>query len=448
MGGRGEWARALGQTQSSIHTTRSSHAPRTSCPTLVASLNDFPGCLRVPASRHAPTRLLVVDDEPTIHAVLARSRRRLGWELTSARTLAEARAWLGRAQFDVILLDLVLEGECGSSLLAELQALAPRTLTIIMTAMADGRTRSGLLRQGAFDCLCKPVTLAELSERVELARGYRDRAMAGSADRGSWSVRRDGGAATPARADQAEVAVKQVVCALAEMRHAETGSHLRRIGHYSSLLAGALPEATKAAGGVDEAYIGRLAEAAPLHDIGKVGIPDSVLLKPGPLTEVERRAIEQHPRIGCSLLQTARQCLDGLAVPIIDMGADICTSHHERYDGGGYPAGLRREQIPLSARIVAVADVYDALTTPRPYRQKPMPLHIARAIVVAESGKAFDPAVIEAFTLAEPMVPETTDGTRRSVAVGRPDRVDDLFVAPPALPASFTEAARALGLVG
>lgn len=178
---------------------------------------------------------------------------------------------------------------------------------------------------------------------------------------------------------------------LAESRDVDTGEHLERIRQYTELLAGALaaefPELTPQT-------IQRLGIASSLHDIGKVGVPDQILRKPGRLCPEERQAIQQHTLIGGDCLFAIKQRLG--EEDFLELACEIAYGHHERWDGAGYPYGLAREAVPLSARIVALADVYDALTSPRVY--KPAYSHeTARQIILSESGKQFDPRIVAAF---------------------------------------------------
>ncbi len=185
-----------------------------------------------------------------------------------------------------------------------------------------------------------------------------------------------------------------IVLALAkvtEYRDNETGRHVERIGETSRLLAqrliGVCPE-------IDAAWVERLALASTLHDIGKVAVPDAVLRKPGPLTPEEAAQIRRHPTVGADTLIAVHRELE--KDPLVAMAVEICLYHHERWDGTGYPVGLRGEEIPLSARIVAVADVFDALLSARAYKP-PMPLDRAVGMIRAAAGAHFDPAVVDAL---------------------------------------------------
>jgi len=193
---------------------------------------------------------------------------------------------------------------------------------------------------------------------------------------------------------------------LAEERDNDTGRHLERICQYSTLLAHELREQFREITGT---WIERLKLAASMHDIGKVGIPDSILHKPGPLTSTERAIMQEHARIGAETLLAIRQRVGD--DELLSMGIQIALSHHERFDGAGYPHGLSHEQIPLAARIVSVADVYDALTTKRPYKQA-MTHEQARAAIREQRDRQFDPRVVDAFE----RIHRQFDATRHEMA--------------------------------
>ena len=191
--------------------------------------------------------------------------------------------------------------------------------------------------------------------------------------------------------EQTKNAVIFGLAKLAESRDNDTGEHLDRIRSYVTLLAKDLKLESEA---IDDAFIENLAVASSLHDIGKVGIPDSILLKPGRLSEKERGIMEMHAVIGGECLEAIQGRLGDNE--FMSIATEVAYSHHERWDGTGYPYGLKEDEIPLAARIVSVADVYDALTSKRPYK-KAMSHTESRAIIVAGSGSQFDPEVVAAF---------------------------------------------------
>jgi putative two-component system response regulator len=181
---------------------------------------------------------------------------------------------------------------------------------------------------------------------------------------------------------------------LAESRDPETGQHLERIEGYTGMLVNWLAENGPYQGQIDDAYRTQLCRSSILHDIGKVGIPDSILLKPSRLTADEFEIMKQHSRIGAEALEDS--ALKSKSCKFLSLAAEIARYHHEKFDGTGYPHGIKGLQIPLSARIVAVADVFDALTSERIYKRA-MPCESARSLIVDESGKHFDPEIVNAF---------------------------------------------------
>jgi putative two-component system response regulator len=185
---------------------------------------------------------------------------------------------------------------------------------------------------------------------------------------------------------------------LAESRDPETGAHLERVRSYSRVLGQTLAKMNLFCDTVDAEYIRLLYLTSPLHDIGKVGIPDSVLLKPGRLSDREFQIMKLHTSIGAETLDAALQQFPG--IPFLQMARDIAASHHERVDGSGYPKQLIGDNIPLCGRIVALADVYDALTSKRVYKDA-FSHDIALSIILSETSSQFDPAIVEAFKQSE-----------------------------------------------
>ena len=183
---------------------------------------------------------------------------------------------------------------------------------------------------------------------------------------------------------------------LAAFRDTETGEHLQRMRRYAATLAKHMAKDPLYAQTIDEAFIQEIYDLSPLHDIGKVGIPDRILLKPGELTKEEFDIMKQHTVIGAQALEGAEQEALRLDYPVFERAIEIAAYHHERFDGTGYPKGLAGEAIPLSARISAVADVFDALTSPRPYKPA-FSFEESVQMVTAGSGTQFDPAVVESF---------------------------------------------------
>lgn len=192
---------------------------------------------------------------------------------------------------------------------------------------------------------------------------------------------------------------------LAESRDPETGDHLDRMSQYSMILAEELSQNSRYQDQIDGRYIRDILRFSPMHDIGKVGIEDSILLKPGRLTPEERHDMEFHPAIGGEVLKRCEEQLNASGHSMFTTGIEIAEGHHEKWDGTGYPHGWKGDQIPLSARIVAVADVFDALTSKRPYKDA-WPVEKALKLFEEESGKHFDPEIVSAFQRALPRILE------------------------------------------
>lgn len=201
------------------------------------------------------------------------------------------------------------------------------------------------------------------------------------------------------------VAAVQGLAKLAESRDPETGDHLLRMALYAAIVAEELGENGQYRDRIDSAYVREVFQFAPMHDIGKVGIADQILLKPGRLDEEQRREMERHPSIGAEVLRRCEAQVNGLGYSIFQVAIEIAECHHEKFNGSGYPRGLQGEDIPLSARIVAVADVFDALTSKRPYKEA-WPVERALALLDEESGNHFDPEVVAAFRRALPRAME------------------------------------------
>jgi putative two-component system response regulator len=295
---------------------------------------------------------------------------------------------------DLILLDIMMPEVDGFSVLTELQSNEATSdiPVIFLTALDSIADEQKGLRLGAIDYITKPIrpeiVLARIRNHLELKHA-RDR----------LSHQRDGlEQAVADRMQENEVLQNVVIRALArlaEVRDNATGHHILRTQLYVDALARQLAKNPLYESVLDEKTIRLLMKSAPLHDIGKVGIPDNILLKPGSLTEEEWKIMRTHARLGAEALEQAITDVEQ-PVPFLDFAREIAHYHHERWDGGGYPEGLKGTEIPLSARLMSVADTFDALVNPREYRAASS-LDKARDVILAESGKQFDPDVVEAF---------------------------------------------------
>ncbi|MDP4026453.1 response regulator [Methylobacterium sp. NEAU 140] len=328
--------------------------------------------------------VLLVDDSSTMRLRLQRMlEQRRGVIVTPHHDPLSALIEGRTRAFDLVLVDQHMPGMDGITFIRELRAVPhyAQVPVAMITGDAGDAVRLSALEAGATDFIDKRAKGVELSVRlrnlVRLASAVRrldDQAssMAGEIERAMRHLRER----------EAEVIFRLALAV--EYRDNDTGEHTWRVARYSQLIAEAL--------GLEPALCRSLYLAAPLHDVGKVAVPDGILLKKGRLDEAEFAVVRMHPVIG-------KRILGDSASELIRLAAEIAEGHHERWDGGGYPHGLAGEAIPLSARIVAVADVFDALTTTRPYKAA-MDLSEARACVEAERGGHFDPACVDAFVMA------------------------------------------------
>ncbi len=320
------------------------------------------------------SRVLVVDDEaPNVDLLCAVLRRGGLTDVTGTTDPAELLALVADAPADLVVLDLHMPGLDGY---AVLERLPPGTPALVLTADATREAKERALSLGASDFLTKPFDVVEVGLRVRNLLAAR-RATVALED----AVRR-----RTAQLDAARAEVLDRLGLAAEFRDDQTHEHTRRVG----ALAARIGERLGCPAGEAEL----LGQAAPLHDVGKLGVPDRVLLKPGPLDPGEQAVMREHTTIG-------RRILAGSASPVLRAAEEIAWTHHERWDGAGYPRGLAGPAIPLPGRIVAVADVFDALTHDRPYKRA-----WSRADAVAHvrdgAGGQFDPDVVTAFLADEP----------------------------------------------
>ncbi|WP_339939433.1 HD domain-containing phosphohydrolase [Undibacterium luofuense] len=290
---------------------------------------------------------------------------------------------------DLILVDYMMPDMNGHEFIRIVRSLPDcHDVPIIMvTTENEKQVRSHALELGATEFLAKPIDVTECRIRMRNLLALR-RAQSMLKDRAKH-LEFEVAQATNALLERENELISRLSCA-AEFRDPETGGHINRMAHYSRLIAEKL--------GMDKAYQDLMLKAAPMHDIGKIGIPDYILLKPGKLTPEEMDNMRSHPLIGSEILE-------GSDAPVIRLGEEIARTHHEKYDGSGYPNGLKGEEIPLSGRIVAVADVFDALSSARPYKPA-WPMEEARAFLVKNAGSHFCPDCVEAFISAWDQVVE------------------------------------------
>ena len=359
-------------------------------------------------------RILIVDDEGQIRTLLARLLGAHGYECVTAESAAAARRTLKELPVALVLSDVNMPGESGIDFTREVLAQYPDTAVVMVTGMDDRRYADVAIELGAYGYILKPFKPNELiinvgnalrrrtleienrSHRVQLEQTVLERTAAlrdtiAQLETSDAELRR-----------LREETIRRLSWA-AEFRNQETGEHIVRMSLYCALLA--------RLAGLDNDSAEMIRIAAPMHDVGKIGIPDRILLKPGRLTEDERRVMEAHTEMGYRILA-------GSDVELLDLAAVMALTHHERIDGTGYPGQLAGEAIPIEGRICAVADVFDALTSDRVYRQAFQPDE-ARTMMLEGRGTQFDPDLLDLFfarfddvlAIRRAAGPGTTDST-------------------------------------
>lgn len=347
------------------------------------------------AGTGARRRILVVDDLPENLTVLGGLLQNEGYQVSAANSGRQALRYAAQHPHpDLILLDVMMPGMDGYEVLRCLRAM-PRVNevpVIFVTARDDAEDEEYGIELGAADYITKPIRPSVVLARVHsqlLAKEARD----GLRNRNL--LLEDEVSRRMHENERIQELSIRALAHLAETRDNETGNHILRTQAYVHLLANQLAGKPRFASTLTPHYIELLQRSAPLHDIGKVGIPDHILLKPGPLTPEEWEVMKTHTTLGCNAI--ARALRDVEKPPtFLELAMEIARSHHERWDGGGYPDGLAGESIPLSARIMAVADVFDALISPRVYKAA-IPFDLVPDILAAERARQFDPDVLDTF---------------------------------------------------
>lgn len=350
--------------------------------------------------RDEGSRILVVDDNEMNRDLLVRRLQRQGYEVMTANDGVAALEILDSHRVDLILLDIMMPNLDGYQVLERMKAdeYLSNLPVIMITAVDELDSAVKCIEMGADDYLTKPFNAVLLGARISASLEKRHLRQQEQKQRKQIE---DLNLFLSARVRQqvAEIASAQIgaifaMSKLAESRDPETGEHLERMREYCRLLAQDLSKQPGYAEVIDRTYIENIYSASPLHDIGKVGVPDAILSKPGKLTEDEWVIMRTHPVIGAETLREVDREHPGNM--FIQTGIEIAAAHHEKWDGSGYPHGLSGTEIPLSARILALGDVYDALTSKRCYKDA-MPHDEAVGIIKEGRGKHFDPDVISAF---------------------------------------------------
>ena len=354
------------------------------------SLTPLPASLE----RRKRATVLAVDDTPAnlnLLAELLGKHYRVQLAVSGAKALELAR----RNPPDIIMLDVMMPEMDGFEVCRQLKAdpLTRNVPVLFLTALNSPEDETRGLQLGAADFVHKPFIPATLFARVQThleLKAWQDALR----DRNAWLQNEL--EARLAEVDLLRETTLFVMVALAEFRDSDTGNHVKRTQEYVRVLAQWLVDQGLAPPELDASQVDALAKAAPLHDIGKVAIPDAVLLKPGPLTADEWVLMRTHTTQGADLLQRAAHRLGDRAGSMLQFGMQIARHHHERWDGTGYPDGLAGEAIPIAARLMAVADVYDALISRRPYKAA-MSHEAAMAWIEEQSGSHFDPTLVRAI---------------------------------------------------
>jgi putative two-component system response regulator len=327
------------------------------------------------------TQALLVDDSRSVLNFLKHHIEAEGLvEATTFLDPVDALVCARERVFDLVLVDYEMPHMDGISFIRTFRTL-PGCSDIPIAMITSRQTddiKMEALQAGATDFLPKQPQSVEMTVRLRnlIQLGAAGRKLSDRAAHLASEV----AAATRKLGEREEEIILRLALAV-EYRDNDTGEHTLRVARYSRIIAEQL--------GLPARLCRDIYLAAPLHDVGKVAIPDNILLKPGKLTDQEMAVIRTHATIGEKILADS-------SCELIQLGAQIAAGHHERWDGAGYPNGLRADEIPVAARVVAVADVFDALTTRRPYKE-PMPLDVARNYLVENQGRQFDPACVEAF---------------------------------------------------
>ncbi len=398
-------APAVGLTAAPVTPSSTSERPTTVGPTAGRANTNRPVASSQPAKPVAITgaKILILDDELANVRVLKRYLESAGYSSIQTSTdSTAAMGWLEQQRPDLLLLDVMMPEVSGIDLLGQIRQ-HPRLRflpVLIVTANTDNETKRTCLSLGATDFLAKPVDPHDLLPRVRntlVTRSFQNQ-LARYAQQLEQRVNE--------RTQELEFSRREVVECLAraaEYRDTETGNHVVRVGRFAGIIA-------KRLGYTDE-QVSNIELAAQLHDVGKIAIPDAVLHKPGRLDPDEFAYIKRHAAIGHSIIRAhspretealrrhvmaGGQLLAAQSSPLLRLASTIALSHHERWDGTGYPLGLKGSDIPLEARITSVADVYDALSSVRPYKDA-MPREKCFQILEEGRGTQFDPAVLDAF---------------------------------------------------
>jgi putative two-component system response regulator len=338
-------------------------------------------------------RIMVVDDQPVNLKLMEEVLSEHGFSVSSFPRGRLALAAATKNPPDLILLDVTMPEMDGFEVCRRLRSdpALSKIPVIFLSALEETKDKLEAFKSGGVDFITKPFDAEEIRARIEIQVKLRD--LQDKVDRHNWELEQ------LVRLQVMEIAAAQMatifaLAKLAESRDEATGKHLERVQLLCRVLANEMRSNPKFSNTLTEDFVDNLFHSSPLHDIGKVAIPDAILLKPGALTEEEFAVMKTHAAVGAETLVLVLEMHP--ANEFIRMGIEIARSHHEKFNGSGYPSGLAGDDIPICARIMAVADCYDALRSKRCYK-KARPHDETRDIIVQESGSHFDPDVVSAF---------------------------------------------------
>jgi len=317
--------------------------------------------------------VLIVDDEPSVRKVLYQSLIRADFQCITAECGGDALAILGKKKVAVVVSDIHMPGINGIDLVRIIKNKYDSDV-MIMTGYLSDFTYEKMIEAGASDFVTKPISSKEIVLRVN--RILRERKLLSDHRKAHEKLQTTHDALHESYLDT----IHRLVLA-AEYKDEDTGDHIVRMSKYCALIAQKL--------GLPDDQMHNILSATPMHDIGKVGIPDKIIMKPGKLTHKEFEIIKTHTIIGAKILEGSKS-------EILRIGQKIAISHHEKWDGTGYPYGIAGTQIPFVGRIVALADTFDALTSRRPYKS-PYPIEIAIKIILKDRERSFDPEIVDVF---------------------------------------------------